>query len=1629
MISRRFSKLTALMLMFVMISGLSLSTMGWVGKANAAAPLFSDGFESGFSGWNVWSGFTSTMSTSKKRVHNGMNSYAVDENQDAIVHTMAGNTNKVVSIWFYDTADASAKVIAMADNNVKVVGIGIDSGTSNTYYSYRIDNTFTATTITRTTGWHNLVFDYRTGPVELYIDNTLIATTSIISNFNRIALGDLWNANSVSDFFFDDISVQDDLPWTVFTPPGTPTPTPARYAYLNDSFENGITGTANNWINLFGVYQVTPAPSTTQKHGTGLQSYKPNYDKDAIQSSWSSATRLNKVVVVWFYDDAADTSLRAMAFADTYLSATSIVGLGVNTETSTTKYSFQIGTTTTATNINRVSGWHSLAFDYRSGTGVTLKIDGTTVLNNDPVEIAYRRIALGDFWNDGLTGNVYFDDVLTQDYAPGEPTVTPTPSPTPTPTPIPATPLPTAVGGVWFSENFENVTLPNTIWQDSTSNLGTPTTNTLQNHTVGGTSSYELNQDYDAIKTTLSSTFQKVAVIWMYDDAADLTVKTYGNVDDNYTGVGIGVDTGASIAAETQYVTKLNGTVAVTGITRTTGWHQFVYDYRSGTGPTLYIDQMQVATASNPKSFNKIFIGDNSAGVSSTTYFDDISVQNTLPWELPPGVSFQEGFESTLSQWTTSWGTASVSVAPIPKGNSYSINEDQDVIAHTRANTNKVAVVQFYDHNTSNTPLKVMAYVDTPTTTVGLGVNTVDNSSSYYVYRLGTTNYTTTVPRSTGWHTFAFDYRSGTDVSLYIDNILIVTTPYAKFFSKISLGDFWTTNIGNVFFDNVSIQEYLPNETFPFTTTSPAAVINAAMGFEAAGDWRTEAYILEDNPTFVEAELRSKLTTPYRSLDTLQHGFTLSTTNVRQGTYSLKWENHPFYPTLSTRNVQADWSNSNMISFWAYSETITNEEISMVIYSDNVATPYQDFFHYTFKVNWTGWQEVKIPLAAFTSYGAETAGWNSVQAIHFSSKLFEKQPSPGAVLYMDEMKLSSVSVETINSLMPPATNTMTNYITKYPNLNGFVNMTFDSFMLYVNNKIEYQTADTTRQAAITTENNAILTSYGLGNTDSSYSVSDFVVTQNKITATHEAKFDPSFMNHTENELLNPPTGFIQYEAYWKSERALYKYYPKFNSAPVSIAPNGKKYLQFGNSIIQSYSSSKSKWFYNDLEPVFQTYVTANHSTWSAYKHRDLLNTAEGKIRFDSAGHAYMLALIQEVKSDGTSGAMVHLLLYSNDKLKTWKVYGLEHPFAKFEQVGTFNTEALTRPPVITMDNSYLADPRYPLLTGQAGYVTIPTKNNNGTLTIPTAIKFCETCTENGTLHSGNANIAITSNNTLFLTYGVIELETAPTIPTNHPSNLSSCLIDPLPGSTIYFPCKYGTPSYVVKFTIDSNGLLTNKSSPTFLGYAGRGIDGHNWPALNIDSNGRLHAILNGHQAPFTYMTSTNPLDITSWSTPVYIGDGHSYATIDMSSTNKLFVITRDTHGDSKYNLKLSTKDGNAANNVWSVQHQKIVERMKQFYEVFYNRTTYDPATGYIYVSYYSQSRQSQMFKDEYDAMIYIYPDREKMFNPNGNNAPIGNQLSGASRVYKTLLMPASEPTTLISTDGGASFRLTKTTDY
>lgn len=207
--------------------------------------------------------------------------------------------------------------------------------------------------------------------------------------------------------------------------------------------------------------------------------------------------------------------------------------------------------------------------------------------------------------------------------------------------------------------------------------------------------------------------------------------------------------------------------------------------------------------------------------------YDKIGVTSNYPKEYltdrdvitePEFIYFKENFENGLDDtaWSTLNGQAKISTEfmserPINGKLSLELLDKTQVYKNFPEMLNKVVTVKMFDRQNNNLAaydsghqnsarVSSIARVDDGGNIIGMGLD--DDTADKYIIQMGSQKETTNIPRTFGWHELKFDYTSGTDVKLYIDNQLVKTLP-ASGFDYISLGS--DNGKGQAFYDELYV--------------------------------------------------------------------------------------------------------------------------------------------------------------------------------------------------------------------------------------------------------------------------------------------------------------------------------------------------------------------------------------------------------------------------------------------------------------------------------------------------------------------------------------------------------------------------------------------------------------------------------------------------------------------------------------------------------------------------------------------------------------------------------------------------------------------------------------------------------
>lgn len=132
----------------------------------------------------------------------------------------------------------------------------------------------------------------------------------------------------------------------------------------------------------------------------------------------------------------------------------------------------------------------------------------------------------------------------------------------------------------------------------------------------------------------------------------------------------------------------------------------------------------------------------------------------------------------------------------------------------------------------------------------------------------------------------------------------------------------------------------------------------------------------------------------------------VSNNRAKSGRFAGLWSDMT-KPFVSTDDIPHDWSAYNRLDFWAYAEQATNQQINVLLYSDNPDTPQTDYFVYSFTVNWSdGWRQLHIPFASFASAHAPV-GYGQIDRIRLHNSWYGQTVDPNTVLYLDDIRVTA----------------------------------------------------------------------------------------------------------------------------------------------------------------------------------------------------------------------------------------------------------------------------------------------------------------------------------------------------------------------------------------------------------------------------------------------------------------------------------------------------------------------------------------------------------------------------------------------------------------------------------------------
>ena len=333
-----------------------------------------------------------------------------------------------------------------------------------------------------------------------------------------------------------------------------------------------------------------------------------------------------------------------------------------------------------------------------------------------------------------------------------------------------------------------------------------------------------------------------------------------------------------------------------------------------------------------------------------------------------------------------------------------------------------------------------------------------------------------------------------------------------------------------------------------------------------------------------------------------------------------------------------------------------------------------------------------------------------------------------------------------------------------------------------------------------------------------------------------------------------------------------------------------------------------------------------------------------QIVFDRDDRAYTV-----LQAKACSGGRVRtILLHSSDYGATWQVVELPSArMAAFER--PHSPDPLEGPPaVLLFDGLGTAEPCGDTAGWYGRLRLVKPVVRSGRLSLLPAVDLSASSMHIGS-HSGGSTMVLTQGGRIYAVWGEVRT----------PSHPTGCLRDGSPVKVAAF--SVGTSSLEGGATVD-----VDVSKPT--------NDGHNRPAMLMDTAGHLHIVVGSHNCPFRYVRSTRPRDIASWSASestiagVDIDDcthqssvpvaKQTYVAFARDRDDRFHLAYRRVQDDADlfpanrlgYTLAYQRKEAGAA---WSPVKQ-LIQPPQASYGIYYHQLSIDHyGHPYLLLSYYA----------------------------------------------------------------------------
>ena len=135
-------------------------------------------------------------------------------------------------------------------------------------------------------------------------------------------------------------------------------------------------------------------------------------------------------------------------------------------------------------------------------------------------------------------------------------------------------------------------------------------------------------------------------------------------------------------------------------------------------------------------------------------------------------------------------------------------------------------------------------------------------------------------------------------------------------------------------------------------------------------------------------------------------GLTRDTETKHGGEGSGKWADLQTTKLVRCTSVPHDWTGWDNLELWVHSATANQQQVKVLLYSDNPQTEGIDSYLATFVADWEGWRQLRFSKHRDFEVSRSPRGWDHLDHVTLGGNGWGIEPKPDTVLHFDDLRLT-----------------------------------------------------------------------------------------------------------------------------------------------------------------------------------------------------------------------------------------------------------------------------------------------------------------------------------------------------------------------------------------------------------------------------------------------------------------------------------------------------------------------------------------------------------------------------------------------------------------------------------------------